>query len=189
MINFEKQKYFLQQYFQLEEMLINSSRYVAYDIKNKDTFSVEYMTIIFQSCSAIESLVKEIFDIKKGQENTIDDYRKLIEGNDKYKEMLKEYVSFNSFMFYPFKNFYNPVGKDKKIYSPSWWRDYQKIKHDQYKNFSLANMKNAISCLGAFYLLLLKEDMVEMKSKILNIRTAFAAMGSCVENQKYSWSC
>lgn len=38
MIDFEKQKYFLQQYFQLEEMLINSSRYVAFNIKNKIHF-------------------------------------------------------------------------------------------------------------------------------------------------------
>lgn len=138
------------------------------------------MTIIFQSCSAIESLIKEMFDIKKGQENTIDDYRKLIEENDKFKGMLKEYISFDSFIFYPFKNFYSPAGESKNIYSPSWWRDYQKIKHDQYKNFYLINMKNAISCLGAFYLILLKEDMVQMKTKILNVRIAFTGMGNCV---------
>lgn len=187
-MEFDKQQFFIKQYFQLEDMLFHTSRYVAFDKNNLKTFSLEYMTIIFQSCSAIESLIKEIFGIQKGEETTIENYCKLINENEKYANLLKTYLSFDNFEFYPFANFFKPVGQNKDIVSPSWWSEYQKIKHDQYKNFKLANMKNAISCLGAFYQLLRMEDMARGCSTILNLRTMFSGMGNCVD-RKYTWNC
>ena len=46
-------------------------------------------------------------------------------------------------------------------------------------------MKNAISCLGAFYQLLRMEDMAYGYSTVLNLRTMFNGMGNCID-RKYT---
>ena len=181
-------RYIAKNYFYQEERFMQTFRYVELDMRNSDTFSMEYSSILSDVgrifSSTMEELYKQI-DPKPVEKPNIGHFRPLllyhvtqINGQLVYVNPLKHT---DKYIIFPYSAFNNSNG------TPEWWGAYNRIKHGDIHNYKLGNLKNTITALAATFLLfgnlrnksnksklfdaygLLSEDEVkeEFKTKIL----------------------
>lgn len=58
------------------------------------------------------------------------------------------------------------ITEKNKLAGLSWWQDYNKLKHQGFKNFYKATLDNAIESLAALYILelyLMKKELGKLK--------------------------
>lgn len=146
-------------YMSVEKMLKNTSQYVSPSKLNENTYSDEFMKIILLSCSEIDSLLKVLC---KHKNVNIDDkkynmsvYAKVLLQYEMIKEMAyspEHTTSINekSIIMFPFKEL-----SEKETYGGlSWWKDYQKLKHNRLENAERGTLKNAVAAISAHYIIL-----------------------------------
>lgn len=159
-------------YLELEDAFKQTQKYVAFDRHNDHTYSVEYLKIIQTVCSEIDVVAKSIarhFDPDFGsiKNPSISCWGYFI---TKYvPQITKAQVYFGeNYVVEPWDKFgYEPY-IDKKgarryrllpgCKSPTWWSDYNKIKHERTSrdpegqiNFEKANLKNMVLSLAALF--------------------------------------
>jgi hypothetical protein len=159
-------------YLELEEAFKQTHKYVAFDKHNERTYSVEYLKLIQAVCSEIDVVAKEIsqhFDpgfcvIKRPN---ISHWGYVIINN--MPQITKVCVSFTSdYVVRPWEKFGYTKYIDKNgstrykllpdCTQPSWWNDYNKMKHQRTSrssdgeiNFIRANLKNMVLSLAALF--------------------------------------
>lgn len=159
-------------YLDLEEQLLETRRFVAFDKKNKSSFSVEYLKLYQAVCSEIDVVGKEMavsVNTKfKPEKSNIQKWGYEIQ--QKYPHLKDDLVKFNdSEIIQPFKDWEYEVSISKsgahnlRIRDGKnpikWWRDYNKVKHNRTglvegtNNFELANQQNLIAAFSALFLL------------------------------------
>ena len=158
-------KAYISEYKMFEENLLATERYVTIDKKNYNTFSAEYRRLFLDICSGIDSLADEFcshLDESKKTSNTRTSILKRFSQikNDYYKNLNNVPVKTNlneNITFCPFTKFSDKTTGD-------WWQDYNNVKHKRtgevensngnMSNYELANLKNVLVSLSAYYLLI-----------------------------------
>jgi len=136
----------------IEQMLNKTTDYVEICSNNSSTYSFEYAKIIMLACSELDVmfrlLCKEIdsgldFENSSTRSGNIALYAQTI--LPKFPKIttfaLKEDRSLLDFI--PFSNWcLSPYS------SPSWWDDYQKVKHYRHSEFMRATQDNALNAVA-----------------------------------------
>lgn len=159
-------------YLELEEAFKHTQKYVAFDRHNDRTYSVEYLKLIQAVCSEIDVVAKEIAehfdpDFCTIQRHTISHWGYVLINN--MPQIAKARIHFtNGYVVKPWDKFGYTQYSDKKgnirykllpnCDTPSWWSDYNKMKHQRTSrnadgeiNFVKANLKNMVLSLAALY--------------------------------------
>ena len=169
-------KSYWEYYLELEEQLIETKRFVAFDKANAKAFSIEYLKLYQAVCSEIDVVGKEIASAVnpsfKIDNNT--NIKKWGYEVQQHFPLLKDrkVLFVGEEIFQPFKNWeyeYNTISTKKGTRSELrikdaketmvWWRNYNEIKHRRIglvegtKNFQLANQQNLIQAFAALYIL------------------------------------
>ena len=146
-------------YLSIEKMMKITSQYVCPSERNKNTYSDEFMKIILLSCSEIDSILKVICKenniLLEDRKYNMSVYSKILLKQKDIKEMAYSPECATSsindgIICFPFKDL-----DDKKLHAGlTWWRDYQKLKHNRLDNAELGNLENAVCAITAHYILL-----------------------------------
>lgn len=161
-------------YLELEEQFLNTKKYIAFDMFNKNAYSVEFLKLIQAVCSEIDVVAKEIASalepsFKVDKSTNIQKWGYIIQ--NKLPIILKDEVIFDhGIRVYPWKNWLYEQFRDGnnalryrlkgKAETPPWWKAYTDIKHQRTRvakngetNFTKANLINTINCFAALYVL------------------------------------
>ena len=160
-------------YKYLEDQLLNTSRYITLSReKNAETWSEELASLLILTGSAIDTFFREMKTCPYLQNE--DSFKNVDERVKKREESGKgsPFWDINDFRdaFNPFYEFHEnliqaPFGLDnygelkpfekfsKKEEVPSWWTNYNHVKHDYYKNIKEANLDSVINAQGGLLIL------------------------------------
>lgn len=176
--------YYIKYFAFLEERLIDTEKYVAFEYENLDGFSVEYASIINDCCGLINGFCFELCQMsnKNRKRFEMKDYKSYIYTNFQKEEL----VYCGKFVLQPWEKILtNPIS-DKNS-NPLWWNDYNEMKHSGKPNFMKATLKNAISCLAGMFDLLVMYDFKQLGSIMCNWKGLFSTAGNYRKN--VSWEC
>ena len=134
---------FWEYFLAIEDDLAEMSRYVEFDSRNFDVFSVEFARIFLSSSAEFDVVAKAICTLlKPGKEHEdIRDYRETILGR---------FPNFYSIEFRipRYDLILHPWAEWKTEVSPNWWRSHNKVKHERDKYFSEASLRNTVDSVG-----------------------------------------
>ena len=146
-------------YLSIEKMMKITSQYVCPSELNKNAYSDEFMKIILLSCSEIDSILKVICRennvLLEDRKYNMSIYAKTLLSQKDIKDMAYSPQCATSsankgIICFPFKDL-----DDKKLHAGlTWWKDYQKLKHNRLDNAELGNLENAVYAITAHYILL-----------------------------------
>ncbi len=138
-------------YKALEDDFIKTTRFVELDEDNFKTFSVEYTKQYQAICSEIDVIAKEICAFYgKNNAKTMKHYTNIIlqqHDDIRSREVIMKFLP--EFKLQPFIDWET----DPNYNSPSWWSEYNDVKHNRSIHIKKANMENVINSLAALYLL------------------------------------
>lgn len=161
-------------FLELEEQLIQTKRYVEFDMLNYKTFSIEYLKLLQATCSEIDVVAKIIAEkydstFAKIDNKNIQKWGFVIQNH--FKEIQSQKVCFlNDFYITPWNNWMYEQYRDKNnrvryrllagTETPRWWVAYNKVKHERTShnqdgktNYCLANLGNLIYAMAALFVL------------------------------------
>ncbi len=176
--------YYVNYFSLLEERLINTEKYIAFEYENKDVFSIEFASIINDCCGLINGFCSELCKIEFPTEDRfeIKHYKQYI---CKYFQK-EELVYFDKFTIQPWEKLVNYPATEKTS-NPLWWNDYNDIKHSGKPNFMKATLKNAISCMAGMFDLLVMYDFKQLGTIMCNWKGIFRNAGN--HRIDVSWEC
>ncbi len=132
----------------LEQDFFATDRYVCINSNNAATFSIEYAQLLLRIGSEIDTLFKVYFELHgiSIKRPNIDSYKELIlakmpnfvKGTVRVDETDLEFVPWASW----------DTGDN-----PIWWKAYNEVKHERYKNFEKANLRNTLEALSGLFIL------------------------------------
>lgn len=163
-------------FLELEKQLLSTRRYVAFDVANYKTYSMEYLKLIEAVCSEIDVVGKEIahqidpsFNVSDNS-STIQKWWYIIQ--DWYTEenvepiKMLDGLEFSPWDGYRIEEFVDKRGAKRlrlaeSSKTPYWWTSYNKVKHNrtlddpetQEQYFHRANLGNLCHAFSALYLL------------------------------------
>jgi hypothetical protein len=136
-------------FISLEEDLVKLARYIELSELNFGVYSVEITRLFLSACAEIDAVLKLIckeiaFDKKP---SNIKEYCDIIE---------RYYYKFkiDSVSIPTMKLTFSPWRQWTVDYSPDWWKDHNKVKHERSKNFEQANLGNLLNAISALFVLL-----------------------------------
>lgn len=136
-------------YLNLENDFCNTLNYVEFSEDNYNTYSKEFAKQLLSICSEIDVVFKILCELIAPDEkrNNICDYAKILCDFDGLTSSQVIY-SYTKSTYSPFKDW--TVDN-----SPTWWRDYNALKHrrNDSDNFKNGNLKNVFDSLAALYIL------------------------------------
>lgn len=139
--------------------MLECFRYLEPTFDNQDAFSVALLEIQWRACAAIDSALHVWYvELKIGSKDSpkLPDYFPLRDRlNLRFDVELKLQRSLTAVTVAPFRNW---TEQDRV---PSWWTAHNRTKHALGEDtFKLANLLNALSALGALYLVLSDRETV-----------------------------
>lgn len=136
-------------YLRLENNFIDTLSYVEFAEDNFETYSIEFEKQLLAIGSEVDVLCKLLC-------NAIDPNRNVSRINE-YANILTGYDNFTSAKVCFSKNGqeYVPFDGWTQRESPSWWKAYNKVKHDRINedNYKKDNLKNTFLALTGLYVL------------------------------------
>lgn len=136
-------------YLRLENNFIDTLSYVEFAEDNFETYSIEFEKQLLAIGSEVDVLCKLLC-------NAIDPNRNVSRINE-YANILTGYDNFTSAKVCFSKNGqeYVPFDGWTQRESPSWWKAYNKVKHDRINedNYKKGNLKNTFLALTGLYVL------------------------------------
>ena len=161
-------------YLELEEQFLQTKKYVAFDIYNKNVYSVEFLKLMQAVCSEIDVVAKEVASALEPSfkvDNTTNIQKWGYVLQNKLPDILSSEVVFNhDIRVSPWKNWVYEQYRDSKnalryrlkgkAETPRWWSAYNAVKHQRTRltdngqiNYTKANLLNLIHCFAALYIL------------------------------------
>jgi hypothetical protein len=160
-------------YLRLEDEFLSTLKYVEFCKENYKTFSLEFLRLYLSVCSEIDVVgkvfainVNSRFDLKSsGIHKWWYELQDLTFGD---KKICEKSVAFRDVEeFVPWKNYSVEINTRNqykccdKAKTPSWWRDYNKVKHNRTGmdddkssvNYSKANLLNLCNAFGGLFVL------------------------------------
>lgn len=145
---------FLERYvsFELGENLFCDSNENE-NIENSLVYSNEYIKQYQAICSEIDVVMKLICKEihNKGNVKSIPEYAELIL-NDWPDIVLQKVCVKHQFILQPFK-IWKIKDETNDYKSPTWWINYNEVKHHRLEKYKKANLKNVINALAGLYIL------------------------------------
>ena len=135
----------------IEHDLVELSRYVEFDEKNFDCFSIEIARILLASGAEVDVVCKQICKAidAKSRAAKIHLYRNEIKlkfpGIPRFQVLLPRF----GLTLKPWDEWNKPKGV------PLWWTAYNKIKHQRDSEYQKANLKNALNAVAGLFVMLL----------------------------------
>lgn len=150
--------FFWNYFCSLCEMLKNTMQYVDHsNKKNSNTNSYEFQKIIMLTSMEFENISKllctQISPTYDVDVFNIIDITRIVEKN--YSEIHNICIKTDFLELYPLVNWkleLNQKGKEQVI-GLDWWKKYNKIKHNAFKNYKDATLENAINALASLMVL------------------------------------
>ena len=165
-------------YISLEEQFVETRRYVEFDyIHNGRVYSIEYLMLFQAVCSEIDVVGKSLARIVDSSfsptKNTgINEWWFYLSNDDSLLE-LKKCSLFGEYDIQPWKNFGVTINtkpnakkyildekRTPKAKTPSWWTDYNSVKHNRtghyqknLTNYAKANLRNLFYAFAALFIL------------------------------------
>lgn len=164
-----------QYYHVLENDFMEIERYAAFVEENKNTYSVEFIKQFQTICSEIDVVCKlySIFCDPESNPQNIKHYANIILSHNQDITGSEVQLKINpSFIISPWNEWSCDhsdfsVSSNPRNITPSWWKDYNKVKHERlnvdengsqyYKRATLGNVINALSALYVLEMNLYKE--------------------------------
>lgn len=195
----DKERYFINNYWhyyqELENEFLQVRKYVEFSENNFNTYSIELLKLYQAACSEID-VVGKILAAEVNKDYKVEDKSSiykwwfeiqdrcvLVEGEKNYALIENEVKLLDMICIKPWASFKVEKYFDKrnniryrcleKYKTPTWWSDYNKVKHqrislskdDKLKiNYTKANLKNTAYSFSALYILLIAY------AEVLNIR-------------------
>jgi hypothetical protein len=134
-------------YITLEGDLLECRRYVEFHSGNMNTYSIEFVRLLLSICSEIDVLAKAVCQQinPKTTPQNITDYRNVIEPALSLSIFKIEDLQTQTTVL--------PFNEWAKQDSPSWWKDYNAVKHDRRNNYQKATLNNSIYSLAGLFTL------------------------------------
>ena len=135
----------------IEHDLDELSRYVEFDGKNFNCFSIEIARILLASGAEVAVVCKQLC-------RKIDPESKAYKINQFREEIKPIFPSIPQFevLLPRFGLRLCPWDEWKKARGvPKWWTAYNKIKHDRDSEYELANLQNALNAVAALFVMVL----------------------------------
>ena len=135
----------------IEKELETLSRYIEFDKKNFECFSVEIARILLSSAAEVDVVCKQLCR-KLNPSSTADSI------NHYRNEIKSAYPNIHNFEILlpryglnlkPWNNWKNANGV------PLWWTAYNKVKHHRNLEYHRANLKNAINSVAGLFVMIL----------------------------------
>ena len=148
MITYTDKNIYWNYFISIEDDLYKLSRFIEFDQRNENVFSIELVRLLISSSSEFEVVAKELCNIK-------DPSIRISNIND---------IRMNLSVFYPdiadleiiiprYGLKYQPLINWKTNKHCDWWSSYNAIKHQRNSKYENANLKNVINSIGALYIL------------------------------------
>ena len=158
-------RYYVKEFKTLEDEFLETDQYVSIDKKNFNTFSHKYRSLFSDSCSGLDSLAED-FCVEHDERNCIKKRQCMLQRYAQLKELWPNLPN-ESVVLSLFGDKITtvvPFGKFSDSQCSDWWREHNEVKHRRtcevestngnMCNFELANLKNVVYSLAAYYLLL-----------------------------------
>lgn len=129
----------------LEVQLIHCMEYIPFIEGNKDVMSPKFIPIIMDTCSLIDSVLREMTG-NKNERYSLKKYSEahervlLLEGN------LTLFLSSPLQLLEPYKNWTKE--------QPEWWAAYNMLKHDRLNNYKASTYRSAVLALAGLHQLM-----------------------------------
>ncbi|WP_027369053.1 hypothetical protein [Desulfocurvibacter africanus] len=142
----------------IEEDFKKCSRYIAFDERNLQTYSIELSRLIIDCGSYIDTLMKDLCcclepQVERKDYDNIKTWHAPIKGHLSHFFDLEIHMPSNGMVFTPWKEWKQV---EDKIQSPFWWKyGYNQIKHHRSNNFEAACLKNALECAAGLLVLIM----------------------------------
>ncbi len=141
-------------YLYLEKDFIKLTRYVSIHSNNYKTFSDEIHKQLLSVAMEFENINKEInkeLGNKLKDTCNITEFGKwLFDSKIDYKNIVIEIkFSKENLILNPFKKQKNKEKNGTETEQMSWWRAYNQIKHDRYRNYIDVNFEHLLNALAA----------------------------------------
>ena len=152
------------QFFSIENILINAFQYVLPVERNANTSSVKFATIIRESCNLFEIISRRLyiqfFDLSTTEKLDIYNFLSLDfflnYSSTELKAPILESFHDSGGKIEPYQSLKNWNRNEplKPEHIPKWWTAYNKIKHDIDSLGEHATLENAIYSLSALFILI-----------------------------------
>jgi hypothetical protein len=135
----------------LDHDLAQLSRYVEFDAKNFDCFSLEIARILLVAASECDVVAKQLCEVVEPgcDADNVNVYREVIVRNLPLLPDFEVVIPRYGISFQPWNEWQQPTGV------PSWWTANNKVKHERHKHFHQATLKNVLNAVGGLFILLL----------------------------------
>jgi len=135
----------------LDADLSQLSRYVEFDSRNFDSFSLELARLLLSAGSEVDVVAKQLCRAlaANSKAESINSYR---------DEICKTYPQIPNFQVISprFSLTLQPWDEwRKKSGVPFWWTAYNKVKHERHAHYDRANLKNALNAVAGLLVLVL----------------------------------
>lgn len=165
-------------YIALENQFIDTSKYVEFDyVNNGKTYSIEYLKLFQAVCSEIDVVGKALAttlnpSFKATNRTGINEWwyyiteknnslydKKCFLFGEKELQPWKDYIVIRN-MNEKAKKYILDESTNPRAKTPTWWNDYNKVKHNRTgkferfsTNYAKANLKNLFYAFAALYVL------------------------------------
>lgn len=179
-------------FLELENEFASTQKYVAFDMSNANTYSIEFLKLYQAVCSELDVLGKEILlhfepDFKITGTTGIMHWgygitkymRDSLSASVYFSEKTK-LTPWNKFACVKYQDAANATRYklDEKCDTPIWWSDYNKVKHsrtsikDGRVNYQRANFGNLVQAFAALYILeVFYAEVLERKAEPYGVST------------------
>ena len=179
-------------FLELENEFASTQKYVAFDMSNANTYSIEFLKLYQAVCSELDVLGKEILlhfepDFKITGTTGIMHWgygitkymRDSLSASVYFSEKTK-LTPWNKFSCVKYQDAANATSYklDEKCETPIWWSDYNKVKHsrtsikDGRVNYQRANFGNLVQAFAALYILeVFYAEVLERKAEPYGVST------------------
>lgn len=137
-------------YRDLEDELDHFCRYVPAVRSHFGVYSTKLWGVILRACAEIDSQLHALIEEQEGKsrETNVRDYI-ASEGTFQLASFQLQ-TKFESHPVQPFSSFATGT-------SPTWWKDYNSVKHRRLESLESATLENAFSSVGGLYVVLLRQ--------------------------------
>jgi len=135
----------------IERDLDELSRYVEFDEKNFDCFSIEIARILLATGAEVDVVCKQICSVVKPESpaKNINDYRANIKSAFPRIPQFKVLLPRFGLTLTPWDEWKKADGV------PFWWTAYNKIKHQRDSVYHRANLNNALNAVAGLFVMVL----------------------------------
>jgi len=135
----------------LDYDLAQLSRYVEFDARNFDCFSLEIARILLASAAECDVVAKQLCEIIQPGcgADKVGAYREVIIRHLPQVPAFEVVVPRYGLSLHPWDEWNQPTAV------PLWWTANNKVKHQRHTHFHLATLKNVLNAVGGLLILLL----------------------------------